>query len=152
MTQVNDAIGAAQLQSSGDIGSGVGVALIDSGVVPVAGLTGPDKVVNGPDLSFESQQGATAYLDSYGHGTHMAGIIGGSDGAGGTFQGVAPGARVISLKVASHDGAADDHARLSGADDTRDARVGKKGPLGCRSLLGGCRRCPGRGAPAPQSP
>src|SRR5215216_2911215 len=36
-------------------GAGVSVALIDSGVAPVAGLTTPDKVVNGPDLSFESQ-------------------------------------------------------------------------------------------------
>ena len=33
---------------------GVGVALVDTGVVPVAGLTSGN-VVNGPDLSFESQ-------------------------------------------------------------------------------------------------
>ena len=36
-------------------GHGVGVALIDTGVVPVEGLLTPGRVVNGPDLSFESQ-------------------------------------------------------------------------------------------------
>ena len=36
-------------------GAGVDVALIDSGVAPVAGLDATGKVVNGPDLSPESQ-------------------------------------------------------------------------------------------------
>jgi serine protease AprX len=54
---------------------------------------------------------ALRYLDTYGHGTHMAGIIAGQDAAGVTgttrFDGVAPGARIISLKVASAEGASD---------------------------------------------
>jgi serine protease AprX len=52
---------------------GVGVALLDTGVAPVAGLP-PGQIVNGPDLSFESQAANMRYLDSYGHGIHMAGI------------------------------------------------------------------------------
>jgi serine protease AprX len=92
-------------------GAGVGVALIDSGVSPVPGLNGAGKVINGPDLSFESQSPALRYLDTYGHGTHMAGIIAGQDPATGAvssrFNGVAPGAHLISLKVASADGASD---------------------------------------------
>ncbi|UQU68031.1 S8 family serine peptidase [Couchioplanes caeruleus] len=91
-------------------GAGIGVALIDSGVAPVPGLTGAGKVVNGPDLSFESQSSNLRYLDTYGHGTHMAGIIAGQDpataGASG-FRGVAPGAHLLSLKVAAADGAVD---------------------------------------------
>ncbi|MFF5289730.1 S8 family serine peptidase [Paractinoplanes globisporus] len=87
-------------------GAGVGVALIDSGVAPVAGLNQPGKVINGPDLSFESQTPGLADTDTYGHGTHMAGIIAGSDPASG-FEGIAPGANLISLKVAAADGAAD---------------------------------------------
>ena len=60
------------------------VAVIDSGVVPVDGLQPPGKVVYGPDLSFEA--GCTpgcrpGNLDTYGHGTHMAGIIAGRDDA-----------------------------------------------------------------------
>jgi serine protease AprX len=89
-------------------GAGIGVALIDSGIAPVAGLNRAGKVVNGPDLSFESQTPGLANIDTYGHGTHMAGIIAGNDAIGSAgFEGVAPGAKLISLKVAAADGAAD---------------------------------------------
>jgi subtilisin family serine protease len=60
---------------------GVGVALIDTGVARVPGLTSGN-VVDGPDLSLESQDPATRYVDRNGHGTHLAGIIAGRDGAG----------------------------------------------------------------------
>jgi serine protease AprX len=105
MATVADAIGADDLWARGIDGAGVGVALIDSGVVPVDGLSGAGKVVNGPDLSFESQAGDYRYLDTFGHGTHMAGIAVGRDS--GSFRGVAPGAHLVSLKVATRDGAAD---------------------------------------------
>jgi serine protease AprX len=92
-------------------GAGIGVALIDSGIAPVPGLNQPGKVINGPDLSFESQTPGLADIDTYGHGTHMAGIIAGSDPATGPgtyrFDGIAPGATLISLKVAAADGASD---------------------------------------------
>ena len=83
-----------------DAGTGVDVALIDTGVAPVTGLDG-DKVLHGPDLSFEGSAADVAYLDTHGHGTHMAGIIAG-DRAG--HEGIAPGARIVSVKVAGHDG------------------------------------------------
>jgi serine protease AprX len=102
--------------TKGWTGAGVDVALIDSGVAPVLGLTSGN-VVNGPDLSFESQQPNLVHLDTFGHGTHMASIIVGRDaaGTGATYAkadshqyvGVAPDARLISLKVASADGGAD---------------------------------------------
>jgi serine protease AprX len=92
-------------------GKGIGVALIDSGVAPVKGLNQPGKVINGPDLSFESQAPNLRQIDTFGHGTHMAGIIAGSDPAtpagAPRYDGVAPGATLISLKVASADGATD---------------------------------------------
>ncbi|MDQ1659719.1 MAG: serine protease AprX [Cryptosporangiaceae bacterium] len=93
-------------------GTGVGVALIDSGIAPVQGLNSPQRIVNGPDLSFESQAPSLAHLDTFGHGTHMAGIILGNDPDAATddpahFRGVAPGASLINVKVASADGAID---------------------------------------------
>jgi len=63
-------------------GQGVTVALLDSGIVPVAGLDGAGKVVQGPDLSLENDQDSLLGLDTFGHGTHMAGIIGAADPTG----------------------------------------------------------------------
>ncbi|GAA3927449.1 S8 family serine peptidase [Actinoplanes auranticolor] len=100
-------------------GSGVGVALIDSGVSPVKGLDGAGKVINGPDLSFESQAANLRHLDTFGHGTHMAGIIAGQDPTftvGTRFTGVAPGAHIVSVKVASADGASDVSQVIAGID------------------------------------
>lgn len=86
-------------------GAGVGVALLDTGVAPVAGLPAA-QIVNGPDLSFESQANGLRYLDSYGHGTHMAGIIVGNDTASGT-KGLAPRAKLTSIKLGTANGAVD---------------------------------------------
>jgi subtilisin family serine protease len=105
--------GAASMWADGHTGAGVDVALIDSGVVPVNGLTSQGKVINGPDLSFESQTPSLRYLDTYGHGTHMAGIIAGRDlpstpgPLSHRFFGMAPDARVVSVKVADAHGATD---------------------------------------------
>jgi serine protease AprX len=99
--------GAEAFWRAGFDGSGIDVALIDTGVVPVDGLTSPGKVINGPDLSFESQADNLRYLDTFGHGTHVAGIIAGRDDAGTQFKGMAPGARLVNIKVADSQGAAD---------------------------------------------
>src|ERR1041385_4174352 len=90
--------------NAGYTGKGVGVAVIDTGVSPVQGLNSPGKVVNGPDLSLESQSSGFQYLDTNGHGTFMAGLIAGNDGQPGGYRGVAPDARIVSLKVGGADG------------------------------------------------
>ena len=110
-----ETIGARDLWEEGVTGAGIDVALIDSGVAPVNGLSAPGKVVNGPDLSFDLQAGAPAYLDTFGHGTHLAGIIAGRDDTiprgdvpgSRDFAGIAPGARIVSVKVASAGGETD---------------------------------------------
>jgi serine protease AprX len=93
-------IGADTLAASGN---GVDIALIDSGISPVAGLAGAGKVVNGPDFSKDFSHPELRYLDAFGHGTHLAGIIAGRDEATG-FTGVAPGARLVNVKVAEAEG------------------------------------------------
>ena len=112
-------VGADRLRGRGYDGRGVGVALIDTGVVPIKGLTSGN-VVTGPDLSFESQSDEYRHLDTFGHGTHMAAIIAGNEPAtllgGDRFQGVAPGARLTSLKVGTTDGAVDVSQVIAGID------------------------------------
>jgi serine protease AprX len=96
--------GAQAWWNAGYTGKGVDVALIDSGVAPVSGLNTPGKVVNGPDLSLDSHSPTLRYLDAYGHGTFMAGLIAGKDSS---YRGMAPDARLVSLKVGAADGAVD---------------------------------------------
>ena len=116
---------AGEFWNDGYTGRGVDVAVIDSGVVPVDGLTVPGKVINGPDLSFESQSPELRYLDTYGHGTHMAGIIAGRDdavpspvrkGNHDQFTGMAPDARIVSVKVADANGVTDVSQVLAAID------------------------------------
>jgi len=111
MVTTERSIKARQTWHMGWTGAGVDVALIDSGVVPtVNGLSTPGKVVFGPDISFDSQNDNLRYLDAFGHGTHLAGIIAGRDDeamppydstSNDRFLGVAPDSRIVSVKVAN---------------------------------------------------
>ena len=114
LSQVVNSVGAEAFWASGYTGKGVDVALIDSGVVPVEGLSTSGKLVYGPDLSLESQSSDLEHLDTYGHGTHMAGIIAGRGSDG--FRGVAPDARILSVKVGAYDGAVDVSQILAAID------------------------------------
>src|SRR3954469_14868671 len=120
---IETVIGAQDLYAAGFTGEGVGVALIDTGVSPVAGLTSGN-VINGPDLSFDSQDPSTAYTDGFGHGTHMASIIAGRDVAGtpasytdpGSFHGIAPDANLVNVKVGAANGDVDVSQVIAGID------------------------------------
>ncbi|MEM9203368.1 MAG: S8 family serine peptidase [Actinomycetota bacterium] len=116
MYNVVDQINARSLWQQGITGEGIDVAVIDTGVAPVPALTGADKVVAMVDLSFEAGIPEATFLDTYGHGSHMAGIIAGSDPGGDPataherpkeFHGVAPGAGIVSVKVGDNTGAVD---------------------------------------------
>jgi subtilisin family serine protease len=116
--------GAHAYWSAGYTGSGVDVAIIDSGVAPVDGLSSDGKVFNGPDLSSESSVAALRSVDTFGHGTHVAGIIAGRDAAVTAvsttdtthFLGIAPDARIVSLKVADALGRTDMSRVLTAID------------------------------------
>lgn len=107
--------GADTLASAGDTGQGAVVALIDTGVTPVPdlaahllnGLENPADPY-GPPVSCINFAGDGTCNDLYGHGTFMAGLIAGSGSqSGGLFTGEAPGASLLSVKIAGADGSSD---------------------------------------------
>ncbi|UOY03502.1 S8 family serine peptidase [Blastococcus sp. PRF04-17] len=122
-TIANKVTGASAMWDAGYTGKGVDVAVIDSGVVPVEGFKTPGKVVYGPDLTLEAATPARN-LDTYGHGTHMSSIIAGRDSAvAGTgsgddanFVGMAPDARIVSIKVADAKGQTDVSQAIAAID------------------------------------
>jgi len=79
-------------------GTGVGIAIIDSGIAPVSDLA--SRITAFYDFTGGKPGIATAPVDGYGHGTHVAGLVAGSGAlSGGTFGGVAPNARLVGLRV-----------------------------------------------------
>lgn len=91
--------GANQLAASGDTGQGVTVAVLDTGIDRLPDFAG--RLVGGVDLS----GGGDPYQDAYGHGTFVAGLIAGNgSSSGGQYSGEAPGASLVSIKVAGADG------------------------------------------------
>ena len=82
-------------------GTGIGVAIIDSGVTRWHDDLGPNKIAHFADfVDFQPQP-----HDGYGHGTHVAGIIAGNGyDSGGTRRGIASGAHLVVLKVLDEHG------------------------------------------------
>jgi serine protease AprX len=116
-TAFNQSIRSPQLwrrsPRSGSVGAGVGVAVIDTGIdrdLPDFRVSQRDSrsrvvasIVVNPD--------ARSAGDRHGHGTHVAGIIGGNGAARpardplhGRYVGVAPGADLISIKASDDEG------------------------------------------------
>ncbi len=94
--------GANQLVASGVTGAGVRVAVLDTGITNLADFAG--RLVDGVDLSGEQNP----FHDSYGHGTFVAGLIAGNGASSnGQYLGEAPGADLISVKVAGSSGQTD---------------------------------------------
>jgi len=98
-------------------GSGIGIAVIDSGVQSHQDLNANPG--HGGIVYSASFNGGAANSDSYGHGTHVAGIVAGNgfDSTGTqytyTVRGVAPGANIISLQVLDQYGFGTDSAVIA---------------------------------------
>jgi subtilisin family serine protease len=88
-------VGAPAAWAKGLDGSGVTVAVLDTGI-DGGHLDLADRVVASENFT----EGFEEDGDLVGHGTHVASIIAGSGAAsGGQYQGVAPGARLLDGKV-----------------------------------------------------
>ena len=91
-------------------GEGIVVAIIDSGIdyrhAALGGGMGPGyRVIGGYDFINNDEDP----WDDHGHGTHVAGIVGGNADA---FKGMAPDTRLIALKVLNRNGLGKDSAVL----------------------------------------
>ncbi len=111
----NQAVGAdLAWQFYGVDGSGVGVAVIDSGINSVGDLNYSGSRSSRIVYSQNFASGANTTADLYGHGTHVAGIIGGNGASSTgskywyTIEGVAPNVKLINLRVLDQYGAGTD--------------------------------------------
>lgn len=110
-TAVEADVAAAQFALDG---TGVGVAVIDSGVADHPDLydaNGNSRVV----YSQSFVAGDTTTPDQYGHGTHVAGLVGGTGASSGTangyqatYAGMAPNVNLINLRVLDQNGSGTD--------------------------------------------
>jgi serine protease AprX len=82
-------------------GSGITVAVLDSGVEADPDLTSPSNRL----LASVNFAGPATTSDPGGHGTHIAGIIAGNGSrSGGQIKGIAPRANIVDVRVLSKEG------------------------------------------------
>ncbi|NLT54387.1 MAG: S8 family serine peptidase [Actinomycetales bacterium] len=104
------------LPPDGDDGHGVTVALVDTGVTEVGDLAG--RIVGHVDVTGTADG---AVRDGHGHGTFTAGLIAGTGAtSAGAHRGVAPGARILDVRVARPDGTTDLSSVLQGLQAVAD--------------------------------
>lgn len=103
MANVLEIIGADTVHKKGYTGEGIGVAVFDTGIYPHRDfdhrITGFLDLING----------RIAPYDDNGHGTHVAGIIGGT-------QMVAPGCNLIAVKMLDQKGAGNTRKVIQGIE------------------------------------
>ncbi|MFE4290583.1 S8 family serine peptidase [Streptomyces sp. NPDC056907] len=102
-------IGAPAAWQAGYDGKGVKIAVLDTGVDE----THPD--LKGVELAQKDFSGSGNVVDHFGHGTHVASTAAGSGAkSGGTYKGVAPGAKILDGKVLDDSGFGDDSGIIAG--------------------------------------
>jgi serine protease AprX len=106
-TDYPDVIGANQVWQDGVNGSGVTVAILDTGISRHRGLlSGIEKQKKSRIIGWlDLVSGKKEPTDPNGHGTHIAGIIANSQlGADNEWNGVAPGVNLVGVRVLDQNG------------------------------------------------
>ncbi|HZS28232.1 MAG TPA: S8 family serine peptidase [Candidatus Angelobacter sp.] len=113
------AVNASAAWKSNFTGSGIGVALIDSGVNSHPDLNNGLLPFSRVVYNQSFVPGDSKTTDAYGHGTHIAGLIAG-DGLSSTgplfsqtFKGIAPNAQIVNLRVLNANGSATDSSVIA---------------------------------------
>jgi serine protease AprX len=106
-------MGDVARQQFGFDGSGIGIAVIDSGVYSHDDLKTGDGLASRIVYSESFVAGDPSTNDAYGHGTHVAGIIAGNGrdsktGYAQQYLGIAPNANIINLRVLDANGCGTD--------------------------------------------
>ncbi|WP_329104140.1 S8 family serine peptidase [Micromonospora sp. NBC_01699] len=108
-------IGAPAAWQAGFDGTGVRVAVLDTGIDP----THPD--LTGRVALAQNFTDSADTTDHFGHGTHVAATVAGTGaGSGGTRKGVAPGASLLVGKVLGDDGSGYESWIISGMEWAAD--------------------------------
>ena len=101
-------ISADYVHNLGFNGSGIKVCALDTGINSShSGFDG--RVVNQSDFT----SSLSGYMDIYGHGTHVAGIVGSQNE---TYKGIAPGAILMNAKVLNDSGVGYNSWIINGVD------------------------------------
>jgi serine protease AprX len=110
------AVNATMAWKYGWTGDGIGIAIIDSGIAATADLF--QKGRHGSRVVYaESFGNLTGTADQYGHGNHVAGIAAGDGGdSSGRYQGIAPKANLLNLRVLDGQGGGSDSAVIAAID------------------------------------
>ncbi|MGI8782512.1 MAG: S8 family serine peptidase [Acidobacteriota bacterium] len=96
--------GVDRVKASGYTGNNIVVAVFDSGIGAHSDLAG-GRIRAAVNVTSGTPVVVNSNTDGYGHGTAVAGIIGGSGSlSSGLHSGVAPGVQFVDVKVISNDG------------------------------------------------
>ena len=114
------ALNVSTVWNAGYNGSGIGVAVIDSGINDTHADLWDSTESHSRVVYRQDFTGTTTYasghqvFDTYGHGTHVAGIIGGNGyKSSGRYAGVAPSVNLIDLRVLDVNGSGTDSEVIS---------------------------------------
>src|SRR2546421_4704107 len=103
-------------------GTGIGIAILDSGVDPnhiaLMDANNRSRIVVNQDFTGEvDAYGAPVTSDLFGHGTHVANLAAGNGKvAQGSYVGIAPNANIINLRVLNSQGVGTEAALLNALD------------------------------------